>query len=1090
MSERTAIAEYRAAIQRQIASGISTEHSHRAALQTLLERLTSLGVTNEPKRSACGAPDFIIWRSEQYGPLTVGHIEAKDVGESLADVERSEQLMRYRAALPNLVLTDYLEFRWYVDGELRGVTALADLDHRGKLVETEDGEAAFLRELEAFVARRPIEIHHPHELAERMARLTHLIRDVIVESFERGGETKLVKDLRRAFSDVLIPDLSVNDFADMYAQTIAYGLFAARANQEGGGPFRRHDAAYEIPRSNPFLRKLFAAITGPELDEEPYVGLVDDLTQLLAVTNMISVFAEFGTRGPREDPVVHFYETFLNAYDPTLRELRGVYYTPEPIVSYIVRSVDHQLRESFGCVGGLADQGVVTFARDDEDGGTREVTAPRVLILDPACGTGTFLYAVVDRIRQQFAERDDAGKWAAFAREQLVPRLFGFELLMAPYAVAHLKLALQLAGQDMPAGDRSKWAYEFESAERLSIYLTNTLEEAVKKSEVLLGAYISEEANAAADIKRELPILVVLGNPPYSGHSANRGAWITELVRDYSRGVPGMNKPAQAKWLQDDYVKFLRFGQWRIEQSGSGILAFITNHAYLDNPTFRGMRKQLLETFDEIYVLNLHGNANRKEVAPDGSEDKNVFDIRQGVAISVFVRSTGSPELATVRHADLWGSRIDKYEWLAEHDLESTEWTTLQPSEPLYLFVPENREARAEYEEGWRLPEIMSLAGDPAPGIVTTHDSFAVSWSAEDACLKLDQFIETKTEGAARKLWRLCRTSQWSYSAAKESLANSEWRDHIVPILYRPFDERVTVWDSHVAVHRRERVMRHMLTGTNLALLTTRSVEIAGGFQHVFCTSIVAGHHTVSSKEVNFVFPLYLYDDGLLATGRGSPNVSPAFIAALRETVGLEFVESERGDLNTTIGPEDVFDYIYAVLHSEAYRRRYGDFLRKDFPRIPLVADRDLLRDLARLGGELVRLHLLNPQLVDPPVTNFPVVGSNVVAPRHPRFVTEEGSETDGRVYVNGEQYFGRVPKEVWNFQIGGYRMCDRWLRDRRGRKLTHADLRHYEQMIVAIQKTIRVTEKITRLNVWPIADADQMLTDLRPATPSQVDLP
>lgn len=1092
MSEPTPLRDYRSALQRQLSTGLSTEHSHRAALQVLIEELTKLGVTNEPKRSACGAPDFTVWRSEPQALTTIGHVEAKDVGTDLAEEERGEQLARYRAALPNLVLTDYLEFRWYVDGKLETVTRIADVASDGSVIRRKNGEAGFLRALEAFAGRRPPGVNRPHELAERMARLTHLIRDVIVESFDQGAETKLVKDLRQAFTDILIPDLSVSAFADMYAQTIAYGLFAARANHDGASPFRRHDAAYEIPRSNPFLRKLFAAITGPELDAEPYVGLVDDLTQLLADTNMVSVFAEFGTRGPREDPVVHFYETFLNAYDPTLRELRGVYYTPEPIVSYIVRSVDRLLAKSFDCPAGLGDQSSVTFESEADDGEALEVEKPRVLILDPACGTGTFLYAVIDLIRQRFAARDDAGKWAGFARDQLVPRLFGFELLMAPYAVAHLKLALQLSGQDMPASQREEWAYEFESAERLSIYLTNTLEEAVRKSEVLLGSFISEEANAATEVKRELPILVVLGNPPYSGHSANRGEWITDLVRDYSRNVPGLDKPAQGKWLQDDYVKFIRFGQWRIERSGTGILAFITNHAYLDNPTFRGMRKQLMETFDDIYVLNLHGNSNRREVSPDGTPDKNVFDIRQGVAISLFIRSTGSPEPATVHHADLWGERIDKYDWLAEHDFETTDWAELKPTAPRYLFIPEDEDVRVEYERGWSIPEILSLGSDPAPGIVTTHDSFAISWSKDDAIEKVERFLETKDEEEAREIWKLCGQSQWNYETAKEALAKSDWRDELVPVMYRPFDSRVTVWDSNVAVHRRERVMRHMLAGPNIALLTTRSVEIADGFQHAFCTSTVATHHTVSSKEVNFVFPLYLYPEGVLKGSKRVPNIAPVFIEALKAALGLEFISEGRGDLVGSVGPEDVLAYVYAVLYSNDYRERYEEFLRKDFPRIPLVRDLKIFQELVPLGHELLQLHSLDTKLVGSPITNFPARGSNIIEAGFPRYApaTDSAEPGLGSVQINKEQHFGRVPQDVWEFKIGGYRILDRWLRDRRGMTLSHADVTRFEQIVVAISETLRVMDEVAKVTSWPPANADQMLADLEPLAQAGAERP
>jgi predicted helicase len=397
----------------------------------------------------------------------------------------------------------------------------------------------------------------------------------------------------------------------MYAQTIAYGLFAARCTSKNGSSFTRLDAAQNLPRTNPFLRKLFQYIAGYELDDR-IAWLVDDLSQVLAQADMEAVLKNFGKHSGKEDPVVHFYETFLKAYDPKVREMRGVYYTPEPVVSYIVRSIDHLLKTRFNKPKGLADD--------------------NTLILDPATGTATFLYMVINEIHQSFAGQE--GMWNDYVAGKLLPRIFGFELLMAPYAVAHLKLGLLL----------QETGYEFQSDERLGVYLTNTLDEAIKHSETLFARWISEEANAAARVKKDEPIMVVLGNPPYSGHSANKGEWARQLVETYKKDCPELYKPAQAKWLQDDYVKFIAFGQWRIERTGQGILGFITNHAYLDNPTFRGMRQSLMSTFTDIYILNLHGNAKKKEVAPDGGKDENVFDIQQGVAICLLVKETGNTE--------------------------------------------------------------------------------------------------------------------------------------------------------------------------------------------------------------------------------------------------------------------------------------------------------------------------------------------------------------------------------------------------------------------------------------------------------------
>jgi len=771
------LSQYLREIEDALAAGNATEHTPRPALKQFVESLgRDVMATNEPRRAECGAPDYVVSVHTEHGPLTVGYVEAKDVGAHLDEVERSEQLTRYRKYLPNLVLTDYLEFRWYVEGDLRAEGRLGRVGRDGKIIRDAPGANAVENLLRAFLEHKPAPIASPQDLARRMARLTHITRDVIVAAIQTGRESEMLSDLRAAFAQTLIPDLDephkAAEFADMYAQTIAYGLFAARCNHRAPEIFRRLGAAAEIPRTNPFLRRLFETITGSDLDEEPYVGFVDDLADLLAHADMAAILEQFGRRTRREDPVVHFYETFLAAYDPQLRETRGVYYTPEPVVSYIVRSVDHLLKTEFGCPDGLGDIATSEFERGGKDAKSRRETSPRVLILDPACGTGTFLYAVVDQIRAQFMARGDAGMWSGYVRNHLLPRLFGFDLLMAPYAVAHFKLGMQLAGQDLPSEElRRQWAYDFAGGahDRLRVYLTNTLEGVEHEIQQLLGVYriISDEANAAREVKRDLPIMVVLGNPPYSGHSANR-SWIAtsgrreptfigSLIQDYQRvdGQPlGERNP---KWLQDDYVKFIRWGTWRIERTGCGILALITNHGYLDNPTFRGMRQSLMAAFDDIYLLDLHGNVKKKEVAPDGSKDENVFDIQQGVAIGIFVKRPGGGQRkpATVRHAHLWGPREvwksrgrgerelvgGKHAFLFDHDLTNTKWKVLKPRSPFYLFTPQDAKMQHEYESGWKLTEIMPLYG---VGLTTARDHMVIDFDEEPLIARAKLFRNSK----------------------------------------------------------------------------------------------------------------------------------------------------------------------------------------------------------------------------------------------------------------------------------------------------------------------------------------------------------
>ena len=548
----------------------------------------------------------------------------------------------------------------------------------------------------------------------------------------------------------------------MYAQTIVYGLFAARCNHPGPGPFQRQGAAREIPKTNPFLKKLFETITGSALDDEPYVDFVDDLVHLLANTDIEKVLEDFGKRTKQEDPIVHFYETLLAAYDPETRERRGVYYTPEPVVQYIVKSVDYILQTRFGLGGGLADSSKVEYDREeffvDEDGKPDRTkllkvvheASPKVLVLDPACGTGTFLYAVMDHIRSEFMKRGDAGLWSAYVRDHLLPRFFGFELLMAPYAVAHFKLGMLLAGFDLKKEERKGWQYDFAGDERLGIYLTNTLEEAPSEWQKLFGAYriLSEEANAASRVKRDLPIMVVLGNPPYSGQSANssweivkgkrRPNFIGQLLKDYYfvDGKPLDEK--NPKWLQDDYVKFIRWGQWRVDRTGAGVLAFITNHGYLNNPTFRGMRQQLMKTFNKVYILNLHGNSKKNEKAPDGSDDENVFDIQQGVAIGIFVKDFGTNEMTTIHHSELWGSRETKYQYLLNTGIQNIDWKQIEPKPPFYLFVPEDANLRMEYYQSYLITEIFQVN---SVGMVTARDDLTIHWTLDELWETVQDFV-------------------------------------------------------------------------------------------------------------------------------------------------------------------------------------------------------------------------------------------------------------------------------------------------------------------------------------------------------------
>jgi predicted helicase len=1087
-------------------TGDPAEHTFRPALEALFKRLgKNIEPFNDPRHIGdIGAPDFTIRRRIRKTLMpAIGYVETKDIGKDLDHALKTPQLQRY-LDLPNLVLTDYLEFRRYKDRKEEGRARLGHvIKNRVKLAA--GGEEAVRSLLELFLAQEPGPITKPHELASSMARYCDQIRDMIIVRFPAGQASELLRGLKSAFEHALLPDLSVEQFADMFAQTLAYGLFAARVHHHEMGrtdDFQRLGAAHEIPKTNPFLRDLFETITGTRLDEEPFVGYVDDLVSLLALADIGEIMKYFCHPSRQVDPIVHFYESFLAEYNPAERRLRGVYYTPMPVVSYIVRSIDHLLKEKFGLEDGLADCSTVEVETTE---GGKAVTKPipKVLILDPACGTGTFLYAIVDHIRQKFIDENNAGKWPGYIERHLLPRIFGFELLVAPYAVAHLKLGMQLAGFDLDPLMRAKFGVDPDKLDlpdgRLNIYLTNSLEMTERQLQQHLGFLfdrrLAEEAYGAYRVKTEWPIMVVLGNPPYAGHSANRSEYVEEIPPggEYYKGdkkrragqkglkvkrrtfignllqsyyqVDGHRlEEKNTKWLQDDYVKFIRFGQWRIEKTKAGILALITNHGYLDNPTFRGMRQSLLTSFDELYLLDLHGNAKKKETAPDGGKDENVFDIQQGVGIGIFVKKSEKPKKPKVHKADLYGRREvggGKYGWLQANDVTTTEWAELKPAKPFYLFTLRDALRATEWEDGWRVNDIFPLN---SVGIVTARDELTIGWTRKEIIDRVKDFVSLDAEQSREKYKLGPDVEDWKVKWAQEDVAmHSAIQDFVEPILYRPFDTRYiyfTGTSRGFICRPRTDVMQHMLATGNVSLITARSNKSMWR-DHFFVSRVMTEAKTGESTTQSCLFPLYRIE-----SAKGTvrcPNVALGFIERVSRTLRLSFVENGHGDMMKTFGPEDAFDYIYAVFHCPTYRTRYAEFLKMDFPRVPLTSNVELFRRLVKLGGELVSLHLLESPRLAKPTTRYPEQGTGTVE-------VVQYEENNRRVRINAKQYFEGVPPEVWEFHIGGYQVAEKWLKDRKGRRLELADIEHYEKIIVALSETIRLMKEIdAAIPKWPI---------------------
>lgn len=854
------LSQYIAALDQRYRAGDATEHTYRGDLQTLIESIVpEVRATNEPKRQACGAPDYILSKKG----IDVGFIEAKNIGDTdlLGKKKKGgnkEQFDRYKASLNNLIFTDYLRFHVYSEGELQTQITIGELSDGG-IRAIPENFPAFENLLRDFCTQVSQTINSPQKLAAMMAGKARLLADIIGKSLRydiRNEARSTLQDQFEAFQNILIQGIKPEGFADVYAQTIAYGMFAARSHDAALETFTRQEAAVLIPKSNPFLRKLFQYIAGYDLDDR-IRWVVDDLVQIFLACDVREILKDYGKATQTEDPIVHFYETFLAEYKPDVRIERGVWYTPQPVVNFMVRAVDEVLKTEFGLPDGLADTSK-TKVKVDNKGKVAEAETHKVQILDPATGTGTFLAEIIKHIySQQF--RGMEGAWSAYVERDLIPRLSGFELLMASYAMAHLQLELVLADTGYRPTEESR------SDQRFKVYLTNSLQEPSTKLETQFARWLSAEANEANQIKRDTPVMCIIGNPPYRGESQNKSRWIMDLMKDYKK-EPGGKKKLQErnpKWLNDDYVKFMRYGQHFIEKNGSGVLAFINPHGFMDNPTFRGMRWNLLKTYDKIYTIDLHGNSKKKEVSPDGSPDSNVFDIQQGVSINIFIK-TGKKkvgELGKVFHFDLYGKRNVKYDFLRKHSLQNVPFTALPNKAPMYFMVQKDFEAQEEYRKGFSVQELFTVN---SVGIVTARDSFTIHDTINEAKDTIEKFMSMEDEDA-RTYFKLGKdVRDWKVSYAKKDLKeNYPSKGTFAKLSYRPFDEKWTFFTGNSKgfhCYPREEVMKHFLNQPNIGLVIAR--QCASDWRYVFISKSIGEFNltgTAGRYGSGNYFPLYIY---------------------------------------------------------------------------------------------------------------------------------------------------------------------------------------------------------------------------------------
>lgn len=943
--------------------------------------------------------------------------------------------------------------------------------------DTKDVKAWRDRWAKAFMLAHREVINTSKDLAVQMARLAQRIRKRAQKVLEVESDKGPLRKMTEAFKEALIHDLDDDGFADMYAQTITYGLLTARVSREAG--LVADNVVDMVPVTNPFLRdmlQMFLTVGGRKAKIDFDELGINDVVHALREAKMEQVLKDFGDRNPQEDPVIHFYELFLKEYDAKKRMQRGVFYTPRPVVSYIVRSVHELLQTDFGLEDGLADTTTWgEMATRDKDLDTPEGVDPKspfVNILDPATGTATFLVEVIDLIhktmkakwlKQGHMQMEIGKLWNEYVPEHLLPRIHGYELLMAPYAVAHMKIGLKL------------WetGYRFKSDERARIYLTNALEPGTDKAtEARLEDWapaLAHEARAVNEVKRFQRFTVIVGNPPYSEKSKNEGMWINSLMERYKTTI--RTEEAQLKAVSNDYVKFLCMVHSCADLASEAVVGLITSNGYLDGRLFRDMRKAWVESFRSTDILNLHGSGRRGDAV---SEDENVFDILQGVTISIARRSSrrGNP---SVRYAEMIGPRASKYERLAKECRVTGQPLSL--TGPMFLFTPSSMR---QFELAtWSLAEVFGT-GDfrkdrnktYAGGFKTRQDRFTVAFEEVDLRQRIEELgDDTLSEEELRKRYRLCSTAHFEFRRARKAAKSGSLARAIRRVRYRLFDDRPMIWAREVLCEPQIEVTRHLLR-PNLCLATSRVVK-DDSFRHVTVArgpvEVISLSNSTSTNA--YMFPLYLYEStkllGVEQNVHGRVvNLSGKFIAALAKQTGLRLsVSTASEDAANSITPEEIVAYLYAVLHSPGYRAAFADELLRDFPPIPLPSRAALFRDLSKVGNRLVALHLLESPMLNNSHTRFLGKRSSTI---------EKISYAGQTVWIDKKRTTGfkGVPKDVWNFHIGGYQVCLKWLKDRKGRTLSEDDINHYHKIVVALSETIRIMNEIDEVidqhGGWP----------------------
>jgi len=1031
--------KYFKSLQSQKISDI-TEHSHRPALKDLVESLAGakVNILHEPRHEGkFGSPDFKITNTESI----IGYIENKKIDENLDKIVKSDQIKKYQSLSDNILITNYIEWIWIKEGKIQQRETLCFLtDIENKKAKLDSIKVSVVEKLiKSFLSQAPKEIADAKLLAEALAVRAKLLKDFLLDELKRQEvehtEGRLFQ-LYETFKTFFFHELTVSEFSDAFAQNLVYGLFLAKLNADLN-PINLNNVWDYIPSSFELIKELVDFLK--ELKRDEYRETKWIVEEVLTIMNNLDLMAiheslSFSKRKKGTeyyDPYIYLYEKFLAAYDKKLRKAKGVYYTPPQVVNFIVRAIDDILINTFKIKDGLGDRNKVT-------------------VLDFATGTGTFLVEVLQQIFDKLPL--GSGKRDLVVKEHILKNIFGFEYLIAPYTIAHLKLSQFLKDS----------GYILEDKERLQIFLTNTLDPVDIQHRIPFLPALTEESKQAQKIK-DNPILVITGNPPYSYVSKNNSTWISNKIKEYYfvDGKPlGERNP---KGLQDDYVKFIRFAQDKMDKVEEGIVGIITNHTFLFNPTFPGMRQSLMKTFNQMYFINLHGNAKMKEKTPEGGKDENIFDIEQGVAISIFIKKKGLPK--KVFYSDFYGSRKNKYERSLEETIKSIEWKELTPNSPTYLFQPINEELKKEYNECWSLLKIFKLSSS---GIKTHRDHFAYAFEKIELEKRIADFKDEKiSDEKISEKYSIKDTRDWKLKLNRErNLKLNNPNQYYQECNYRPFDIRNIFFHETIVELPRKEIMFN-IQEKNIALISGRAGQVTGGdeWNLSFITDKLADVN-LFYRGGAVLFPLYILRNGteVMFFEKNKIYVNEPKVYYGKE--GKEFYKEENfskqfsefiKENHKDTKPETVLAYIYSILHSPTYRSKYAEFLKIDFPRIPFTDDKKVFKELSELGNELIKVHLLETEIKNS-VGNFLGEGNNTVEK-----ISFGVEKKIGKLFINKTQYFNNVSEEIFEFNIGGYPVLHKYLSERKGMKL-YLELEHVEMVIKALDFTIKQMNKIDKL--------------------------